>query len=212
MPNVKEQASTLANRTASSRDMSRQEADCEPLQLSETELQVPTAKRRKYTGRRQSQSLMPGTISSAKSLSQVSEYGANTKQKCNRPPASTVTAPPDVLQRRKKSESTFNPSIKMKLNSQYQNAVTKFSRPKDKDSMREFRTQSLIQHKQVTTTEQQLNLSKSTLEKLSTFVYKPQASNQSATIDITTLDDPKRVIYHPATKCIITGPACHPVT
>jgi ribosomal protein L17 len=175
--------------------MSRQEADCEPLQLSEIELQVPTAKRRKYTGRRQSQSLMPGTISSAKSLSQVSEYGANTKQKCNRPPASTVTAPPDVLQRRKKSESTFNPSIKMKLNSQYQNAVTKFSRPKDKDSMREFRTQSLIQHKQVTTTEQQLNLSKSTLEKLSTFVYKPQASNQSATIDITTLDDRSKKGY-----------------
>ena len=103
--------------------------------------------------------------------------------------ATQLTTPPDSLKRRPKGrETTLNLKPKINQISPFRNAtITKFSGPNGKEPI-QLPTPSLIQHKQITTTEQQLSLSKSTLEKLSAFRYKPQISNKIATIETLSTD------------------------
>ena len=172
----------------------------------EVQLQEPVSKRRKYPNQRWSRQQEPRTISSGVNLVQTPEYAADTSREYNKPSATQLTTPPESLKRRRRGRgTTLDLKSKVSHMSPFQNAATtKFSASKSKEAMQELSTPSLIQHKQITTTEQQLSLSKSTLEKLSAFRYRPQISNNVATIGpLSTDGQSKEPCQSPS------YPACH---
>jgi hypothetical protein len=163
-----EDISTSKNQTFSLKSISRRGANRDQPQRSETDPQEPTLKKRKCAVQKQTESLLRGP-----------EHKADTKQMYKGGPPLQLS----ILAREKKQQEEkdllFNVSAKIRPNSLFQHVfIPKFSNPDYIKSGQEPPTQSRIQHRQVTTTEQRLGLSKSTVEKLAAFKYKPKDIHQ----------------------------------
>lgn len=158
--------------------IARHEADYDQTLCPAVIRQEPATKKRKYAAQKQDQSLKSVVKGSATNIIPESAHKSNTKQKNEGQPALQFTMP-NSLKQPKESDLLFNVNAQMKQKFLFRNAtITKSSRSSDKGSVRELPKQSLIRHKQVTTTEQRLSLSKFTIEKLAAFTFIPKASNQ----------------------------------
>lgn len=187
MLNNQEQIST--NQTGCFIGISRNGSDLDLSQLNEVESQEPRPKRKKCVVRKQSRSLKYPTEGLKASILPAPKNCEVATQEYREQTASKPITSMDTPKHCKGKESSYFQGSKMKQNSLFLNAsIIKFSAPKVKEPVQVFPAQVIAQQTQFTTTEQQLSLSKSTLERLAAFRYKPQNNGQSSTIEITSTE------------------------